>query len=88
MCDVGLVRLHEDSSYARLDTSTGKKGSICWCSPKLLDNAALAATSDVYAWAWFIWEVGTHVTHFIVLDDKIDGFADYDGGVTIPGNLC
>ncbi|KIO27646.1 hypothetical protein M407DRAFT_72876, partial [Tulasnella calospora MUT 4182] len=54
LCDFGLARLHEDSGFGRLETSTGSKGSIRWCSPELIDGAPRAPTSDVYAWAWLI----------------------------------
>ncbi|KAG9044229.1 hypothetical protein FS837_008587 [Tulasnella sp. UAMH 9824] len=59
LCDFGLARLHEDSGFGRLETSTGMKGSIRWCSPELLNNAPRAPTSDVYAWAWLVWEIMT-----------------------------
>ncbi|KIO27645.1 hypothetical protein M407DRAFT_23076 [Tulasnella calospora MUT 4182] len=59
LCDFGLARLHEDSGFGRLETSTGSKGSIRWCSPELIDGAPRAPTSDVYAWAWLVWEIMT-----------------------------
>ncbi|KIO27647.1 hypothetical protein M407DRAFT_50816, partial [Tulasnella calospora MUT 4182] len=59
LCDFGLARLHEDSGFGRLETSTGDKGSIRWCSPELIDGAPRAPSSDVYAWAWLVWEVMT-----------------------------
>ncbi|KAG8910292.1 hypothetical protein FRC01_006411, partial [Tulasnella sp. 417] len=52
-------RLHEDGGFKRLETSTGFKGSIRWCSPELLDGQPRAPTSDVYAWAWLVWEIMT-----------------------------
>lgn len=33
------------------------KGSIRWCSPELLDGGPRTASSDIYAWAWLVWEV-------------------------------
>lgn len=57
LCDFGLARLHEDSGFGRLETSTAFKGSIRWCSPELLNGEPRAPTSDVYAWAWLAWEV-------------------------------
>ncbi|KAG8937624.1 hypothetical protein FRC00_003155 [Tulasnella sp. 408] len=59
LCDFGLARLHEDSGFGRLETSTGDKGSIRWCSPELIDGAPRAPSSDVYAWAWLVWEIMT-----------------------------
>ncbi|KIO16533.1 hypothetical protein M407DRAFT_46771, partial [Tulasnella calospora MUT 4182] len=59
LCDFGLARLHEDGGFGRLETSTGNKGSIRWCSPELIDGAPRAPTSDVYAWAWLVWEIMT-----------------------------
>ncbi|KIO18781.1 hypothetical protein M407DRAFT_83574, partial [Tulasnella calospora MUT 4182] len=59
LCDFGLARLHEDSGFGRLETSTGMKGSIRWCSPEILKDAPRAPTSDVYAWAWLVWEIMT-----------------------------
>ncbi|KIO27683.1 hypothetical protein M407DRAFT_23112 [Tulasnella calospora MUT 4182] len=59
LCDFGLARLHEDSGFGRLETSTGFKGSIRWCSPEILNGAPRAPTSDVYSWAWLVWEIMT-----------------------------
>ncbi|KAG8906599.1 hypothetical protein FRC01_007950, partial [Tulasnella sp. 417] len=53
-CDFGLARIFEDSGFRRLETSTGFKGSIRWCSPELLDGDPRTSKSDVYAWAWLI----------------------------------
>ncbi|KIO21534.1 hypothetical protein M407DRAFT_28866 [Tulasnella calospora MUT 4182] len=57
LCDFGLARLYEDSGFGRLETSTGFRGSIRWCSPELLDGQPRTASSDIYAWAWLVWEV-------------------------------
>ncbi|KIO27637.1 hypothetical protein M407DRAFT_23069 [Tulasnella calospora MUT 4182] len=54
LCDFGLARLHEDSGFRRLETSTGFKGSIGWCSPEILNGVPRAPASDVYSWAWLI----------------------------------
>ncbi|KIO19427.1 hypothetical protein M407DRAFT_30930 [Tulasnella calospora MUT 4182] len=59
LCDFGLAQLHEDSGFGRLETSTGMKGSIRWCSPEILQDEPRAPTSDVYAWAWLVWEIMT-----------------------------
>ncbi|KIO23531.1 hypothetical protein M407DRAFT_51502, partial [Tulasnella calospora MUT 4182] len=59
LCDFGLARLHEDIGFGRLETSTGMKGSIRWCSPEILRDEPRAPTSDVYAWAWLVWEIMT-----------------------------
>ncbi|KIO19423.1 hypothetical protein M407DRAFT_46765, partial [Tulasnella calospora MUT 4182] len=59
LCDFGLALLHEDSEFNRLGTSTGAKGSIRWNSPEIMDGAKRAPTSDVYAWAWLVWEIMT-----------------------------
>ncbi|KIO19142.1 hypothetical protein M407DRAFT_83189, partial [Tulasnella calospora MUT 4182] len=56
-CDFGLARIFEDSGFGRLETSTGFKGSIRWCSPELLEGGSRTPNSDVYAWAWLVWEV-------------------------------
>lgn len=58
-CDFGLARIFEDSGFRRLETSTGFKGSIRWCSPELLDGGPRTSKSDVYAWAWLVWEIMT-----------------------------
>ncbi|KIO23529.1 hypothetical protein M407DRAFT_214431, partial [Tulasnella calospora MUT 4182] len=50
LCDFGLARLHEDSGFGRLETSTGMKGSIRWCSPEILNGAPREPTSDIFAW--------------------------------------
>ncbi|KIO21535.1 hypothetical protein M407DRAFT_28867 [Tulasnella calospora MUT 4182] len=59
LCDFGLARLYEDSGFGRLETSTGFKGSIRWCSPELLNGHPRTPNSDVYAWAWLVWEIMT-----------------------------
>ncbi|KIO27685.1 hypothetical protein M407DRAFT_44104, partial [Tulasnella calospora MUT 4182] len=59
LCDFGLARLFEDIGFERLETSTGFKGSIRWCSPEILDGAPRTPSSDVYAWAWLVWEIMT-----------------------------
>ncbi|KAG8979850.1 hypothetical protein FRB90_007874, partial [Tulasnella sp. 427] len=59
LCDFGLARLYEDSGFERLETSTGFKGSIRWCSPEILDGAPRTPSSDIYAWAWLVWEIMT-----------------------------
>ncbi|KIO21541.1 hypothetical protein M407DRAFT_49828, partial [Tulasnella calospora MUT 4182] len=59
LCDFGLARLHEDTGFGRLETSTGFKGSIRWCSPELINGHPRTPSSDVYAWAWLVWEIMT-----------------------------
>ncbi|KAG9014082.1 hypothetical protein FRB90_005630, partial [Tulasnella sp. 427] len=59
LCDFGLARLLEDNGFERLETSTGFKGSIRWCSPEVLDGQPRSSTSDVYSWAWLVWEIMT-----------------------------
>ncbi|KIO27570.1 hypothetical protein M407DRAFT_23253 [Tulasnella calospora MUT 4182] len=59
LCDFGLARMYEDSGFGRLETSTGMKGSIRWCSPEILKDAPRTPSSDVYAWAWLVWEIMT-----------------------------
>ncbi|KAG8933083.1 hypothetical protein FRC00_013677 [Tulasnella sp. 408] len=59
LCDFGLARLYEDSGFARLETTAGFKGSIRWCSPELVEGQPRTASSDIYAWAWLVWEIMT-----------------------------
>lgn len=59
LCDFGLARFHEDIGFRRLETSTGSKGPIRWCSPELLDGGPRTSSSDIYAWAWLVWEIMT-----------------------------
>ncbi|KIO23545.1 hypothetical protein M407DRAFT_26997 [Tulasnella calospora MUT 4182] len=59
LCDFGLARVHEDSGFGRLETSTGFKGSIRWCSPEIINGGPRTPTSDVYSWAWLVWEIMT-----------------------------
>ncbi|KIO33994.1 hypothetical protein M407DRAFT_227190, partial [Tulasnella calospora MUT 4182] len=59
LCDFGLARLHEDSGFGRLETSTGFKGSIRWCSPEVINGGPRSLSSDVYSWAWLVWEIMT-----------------------------
>ncbi|KIO16074.1 hypothetical protein M407DRAFT_47623, partial [Tulasnella calospora MUT 4182] len=59
ICDFGLARLDEDGGARRLETSIGFRGSIRWSSPELLDGQLRAPSSDIYAWAWLVWEIMT-----------------------------
>ncbi|KIO25867.1 hypothetical protein M407DRAFT_75204, partial [Tulasnella calospora MUT 4182] len=59
LCDFGLARLQESSGAGRLETSTAFKGSIRWCSPEIINGAIREPSSDVYAWAWLVWEIMT-----------------------------
>ncbi|KIO17491.1 hypothetical protein M407DRAFT_51839, partial [Tulasnella calospora MUT 4182] len=59
LCDFGLARLYEDSGFGRLESTARFKGSIRWCSPEILDDGPRTASSDVYAWAWLVWEIMT-----------------------------
>ncbi|KAG9040569.1 hypothetical protein FS837_000450 [Tulasnella sp. UAMH 9824] len=59
LCDFGLARLQEDSGFSRLETSTGFKGSIRWCSPEILNGEPRTPPSDIYSWAWLVWEIMT-----------------------------
>ncbi|KIO25869.1 hypothetical protein M407DRAFT_75139, partial [Tulasnella calospora MUT 4182] len=59
LCDFGLARLHESSGLGRLETTTGFKGSIRWCSPEILKGETREPSDDVYAWAWLVWEILT-----------------------------
>ncbi|KIO16082.1 hypothetical protein M407DRAFT_34284 [Tulasnella calospora MUT 4182] len=59
LCDLGLARLH-DENFTRLE-STGafSKGSIRWCSPELLNDQPRSPQTDMWAWAWLVWEIMT-----------------------------
>ncbi|KIO18140.1 hypothetical protein M407DRAFT_84250, partial [Tulasnella calospora MUT 4182] len=72
LCDFGLARLYEDSGFARLESTAGFKGSIRWCSPELLEGGPRTASSDVYAWAWLVWEIMTgELPHGEVVADYV-----------------
>ncbi|KIO31189.1 hypothetical protein M407DRAFT_68350 [Tulasnella calospora MUT 4182] len=71
LCDFGLAGLYEDSGFERSETSTGFKGSVRWCSPEITNGAPRAPTSDVYAWAWLVWEVRTSGTLGIVFNSNV-----------------
>lgn len=43
------------------------KGSIRWCSPELLDGGVRTPSSDIYAWAWLVWEVRQVLPDFDIL---------------------
>ncbi|KAG8929608.1 hypothetical protein FRC01_004068 [Tulasnella sp. 417] len=59
LCDLGLARLH-DENFARLEsTGSRKAGSLRWCSPELFNDQPRSPQSDVWAWAWLVWEVMT-----------------------------
>ncbi|KIO23546.1 hypothetical protein M407DRAFT_50686, partial [Tulasnella calospora MUT 4182] len=59
LCDFGLARLYEDSGFSRLETSTGFKGSLRWCSPEVINGEPRSPSGDVYSWAWLVWEIMT-----------------------------
>ncbi|KIO17496.1 hypothetical protein M407DRAFT_51418, partial [Tulasnella calospora MUT 4182] len=72
LCDFGLARLYEDSGFARLESTAGFKGSIRWCSPELLEGGPRTASSDIYAWAWLVWEIMTgELPHGEVVADYV-----------------
>lgn len=54
-----------------METTTGFKGSIRWCSPEILDGGVRGPSSDVYAWAWLVWEVCISITLRRVRDSYI-----------------
>ncbi|KAG9045166.1 hypothetical protein FS837_006934 [Tulasnella sp. UAMH 9824] len=59
LCDLGLARLH-DENFTRLEsTGSSSKMSLRWCSPELLNDQPRSLHSDVYAWAWLVWEIMT-----------------------------
>ncbi|KAG9045165.1 hypothetical protein FS837_006933 [Tulasnella sp. UAMH 9824] len=59
ICDLGLARLY-DENFARLEsTGSSSRGSLRWCSPELLNDQPRSLASDVYAWAWLVWEIMT-----------------------------
>ncbi|KAG9040568.1 hypothetical protein FS837_000449 [Tulasnella sp. UAMH 9824] len=62
LCDFGLAQLHGDSGFQALETSTGPKSSIRWSSPELVNQGLRSPASDVYAWAWLVWEIMTGET--------------------------
>ncbi|KAG8981121.1 hypothetical protein FRC05_004021 [Tulasnella sp. 425] len=81
LCDFGLARLYEDNGFKRLETSTGFKGSLrC---PEILDGHPRTPASDVYAWAWLVWEsisdseYNTNDTRFKIMTGELP----YDGTV-------
>ncbi|KIO23550.1 hypothetical protein M407DRAFT_77931, partial [Tulasnella calospora MUT 4182] len=57
LCDFGLARLHEDSNFIELDSSNESRGSIRWSSPELIEGSTRTPSSDIYVWAWLVWEV-------------------------------
>ncbi|KAG8918981.1 hypothetical protein FRC00_011879, partial [Tulasnella sp. 408] len=59
LCDLGLARLH-DENFTRLEsTGSSSKMSLRWCSPELLNDQPRSPESDVFAWAWLVWEIMT-----------------------------
>lgn len=56
LCDFGLAKALGTGSQG-LTTTAGFKGSIAWCSPELLDDSPRTPASDMWAWAFLVWEV-------------------------------
>ncbi|KIO23712.1 hypothetical protein M407DRAFT_77776 [Tulasnella calospora MUT 4182] len=57
ICDFGLAQVL-DEEFERLASQTIHRGTIRWTSPERLDdNGPLTPSSDVWSWAWLIWEV-------------------------------
>ncbi|KIO17699.1 hypothetical protein M407DRAFT_84726, partial [Tulasnella calospora MUT 4182] len=59
LCDFGLARLYEDSGFGKLESTAVVKGSLRWCSPELFEGQPRTASSDIFAWAWLVWEIMT-----------------------------
>ncbi|KAG9045167.1 hypothetical protein FS837_006935 [Tulasnella sp. UAMH 9824] len=58
LCDLGLARLH-DENFTRLESTGSFKGSLRWCSPELFNDQPRSPQSDMWAWAWLVWEIMT-----------------------------
>ncbi|KAG9041896.1 hypothetical protein FS837_011613, partial [Tulasnella sp. UAMH 9824] len=64
ICDFGLAQVL-DEEFERLASQTTHRGTIRWTSPERLeDNGPLAPSSDVWSWAWLIWEFMTEKIPF------------------------
>ncbi|KAG9016566.1 hypothetical protein FRB90_003005 [Tulasnella sp. 427] len=91
--DFGLARLYEDSAFSRLETSAGFTGSIRWCSPELFNGVPRSPSSDLYAWAWLVWEILTGEmpyqdcpTDFLIIRKIFEGAGTpADGGTRLSG---
>ncbi|KAG8915670.1 hypothetical protein FRC00_001536 [Tulasnella sp. 408] len=64
ICDFGLAQVL-DEEFERLASQTTHRGTIRWTSPERLeDNGPLTPSSDVWSWAWLIWEFMTEKIPF------------------------
>ncbi|KIO18144.1 hypothetical protein M407DRAFT_84245, partial [Tulasnella calospora MUT 4182] len=80
LCDFGLARLYEDSGFGKLESTAVVKGSIRWCSPELFEGQPRTASSDIYAWAWLVWEImtgelpyGEAVAEYVIMRKIFEG---------------
>lgn len=66
LTDFGLSRMLDDS-LNNLETTKQFQGSIPWCSPELFEEEECirSPASDVWAWAWLVYEVSV-LTGFII----------------------
>lgn len=57
LCDFGLAQVIDQAYHSGLTTSDGFKGSVRWCSPEILEGKPRNAESDMWAWAYLVFEV-------------------------------
>ncbi|KAG8902599.1 hypothetical protein FRC00_013760 [Tulasnella sp. 408] len=69
ICDFGLAQVL-DEEFERLASQTIHRGTVRWTSPERLDdNGPLAPSSDVWSWAWLIWEFMTEKIPFHLVNN-------------------
>ncbi|KAG9041897.1 hypothetical protein FS837_011614 [Tulasnella sp. UAMH 9824] len=69
ICDFGLAQAL-DEEFERLASQTIHRGTVRWTSPERLDdNGPLSPSSDVWSWAWLIWEFMTEKIPFHLVNN-------------------
>ncbi|KAG9009032.1 hypothetical protein FRB90_008630 [Tulasnella sp. 427] len=95
ICDFGLAQVL-DEEFERLASQTIHRGTVRWTSPERLDDdGPLAPSSDVWSWAWLIWEIMTeqipfhHISHsaaviFHIITLKLPPYEQASGIADVP----
>lgn len=64
LCDFGLAQVL-DEEFERLASQSSHRGTLRWTSPeRLSQDGPLAPPSDVWSWAWLIWQFLTEKDPF------------------------
>ncbi|KIO23713.1 hypothetical protein M407DRAFT_77771 [Tulasnella calospora MUT 4182] len=71
LCDFGLAQVL-DEEFERLASQSSHRGTLRWTSPeRLSQDGPLAPPSDVWSWAWLIWQFLTEKDPFHSINNHI-----------------